>query len=133
MNFYQVNVAYSRQTGEDNPGKVREAYLTEGVNCSDAEKKVLEFIEPFIFQGDCDTPQIRKRQFYDIVCQSGENWYEVKAEFIETCEDKEIRKSNTLLVQADCLKDALIATDKHLAAIDHEITSIKLSAIVDVL
>jgi hypothetical protein len=133
MNIYQVNVSYSRQTGEDNPGKVREAYLTDGINCSDAEKKVLEFIEPYIFQGECDTPQIRKRQFFDIVKSPGENWYEVKAELIETCEDKEIRKKQTFLVRAEGIRDALDVFADHLITLDHETISVKKSSIVDVL
>lgn len=43
MNYYQVNVSYERQTGDDNPGKVKESFLVAGAaTCGDAEKAVMK-------------------------------------------------------------------------------------------
>ena len=54
MIFHELKVHYERQTGEDNPGKVKEIYLVDGaVSFADAENCLMEEITPFIF-GDCE-------------------------------------------------------------------------------
>ena len=54
MIFHEIKVKYDRQTGEDNPGKVKETYLIYGaVSFADAENCLMEEIKPFIF-GDCE-------------------------------------------------------------------------------
>lgn len=65
MNYFQVDVRYERRTGEDNPAKVKESYLVCGTaTCGDAEKVVMDEIKPFVF-GECDTPKIQRRRFFD--------------------------------------------------------------------
>ena len=50
MIFHEIKVHYDRQTGEDNPGKVKEVYLIDGaVSFADAENCLMEEIKPFIF------------------------------------------------------------------------------------
>ena len=44
MNFFLINITYQRQTGEDNPGKVKETYVVESINPSNAEARLLEEI-----------------------------------------------------------------------------------------
>ena len=42
MIFHEIKVHYDRQTGEDNPGKVKEVYLVHGaVSFADAENCLL--------------------------------------------------------------------------------------------
>ena len=65
MNYFQVNVKYDRQTGENNPGSVKEIYLVKAETCSDAERIVLDEIKPFIF-GDCETPKIQKKSYFEL-------------------------------------------------------------------
>ena len=47
--MYEIKVNYLRQTGEDNPGTVKETYLVDGATPSDAEKRLMDEIKPFIF------------------------------------------------------------------------------------
>ncbi len=134
MIFYEVKVNYTRQTGEDNPGKVREAYLVESINCSNAESRTIEFIEPYIF-GDLETPQIKKRQFFEILPLSGsEYWYEGKVELI-TIEDSGEEKRHTvnILVQANGFTEALTRFKDAMNGYDCEIIGLKKSAIIEVL
>ena len=50
MIFHEIKVHYDRQTGEDNPGKVKEVYLIDGaVSFADAENCLMEEIKTFIF------------------------------------------------------------------------------------
>ncbi len=132
--MYEVKVSYTRQTGEDNPGKFKETYLAESVNCSGAEQRVMNEIAPFVFGGDVEAPQIRKRLFFDIFPDGGENWYEAKVEMIVVGGDHESRKPVTMLIQADTIDGAVEELHyKHLTGYDHEVISVKKSAIIEVL
>lgn len=134
MIFFEVKVVYERQTGEDNPAKVKETYLVEAVSCSDAEQQVIKEIKPFVF-GESETPQIRQRQFFDFFLQdSAENFYEAKVEMITIDGDKETRKAVTFLIQDNTIDGALKELKyKYLTQYDCEVISIKKSAILDVL
>lgn len=135
MIFHEVKAVYERQTGEDNPAKVKETYLVEAVNCADAEKQVMDEIKPFVF-GDVSTKQVRVRQFFDIFPGDGENWYEAKVEMITITidGDKETRKAVKVLVQDNTIDAALKELHyKHLASRDCEILSIAKSPVLDIL
>lgn len=47
MNFYEVKVEYTRQTGEDNPKAVKESYMTDNVDFGSAEKVVHEHLKKY--------------------------------------------------------------------------------------
>lgn len=131
--MYEIKVNYLRQTGEDNPGTVKETYLVDGVTPSDAEKRLMDEIKPFIF-GDCEVPMIRNRRFFDIFPnEGGENWYEGKVELITVDGEIEKRRVVTVLVQDNRIDDALTALRKHLNNVDCEILAIKKSQIIDLI
>lgn len=133
MNFYEVKVEYTRQTGEDNPASVNETYLVEGVTPSSVEERILEELKPFI-TGECDVPSIRNRKFYDIIPNgNSEDWYESKVELI-TVEDNgnEKRKAVTIFVEALSIQKAVSVLYDSLADLDCEIVSVKKSKILEV-
>ena len=131
--MYEIKVNYVRQTGEDNPGTVKETYLVDGATPSDAEKRLMDEIKPFIF-GDCEVPMIRNRRFFDIFPNAGgENWYEGKVELITVDGEIEKRRVVTVLVQDNRIDDALTALRKHLNNVDCEILAIKKSQIIDLI
>lgn len=133
MNFFLINITYQRQTGEDNPGKVKETYVVESINPSNAEARLLEEIKPFIF-GDHEVQRINKRNFRDIFPKAdGEYWYTGRVEMI-TVEDngRECRKAVTVLVEACDITDALNILKKEMASYDCEIIGVAKSPIVDV-
>lgn len=134
MNYYQVNVSYDRQTGEDNPGKVKEAYLVATENASDAENRVMEEIKPFIF-GECETKQIKKRSFFNefINNECNDYYYEAKVEMITIEGETETRKAVSILVSAGDFKDALLYLMLGTNCYDCEIISLKKSPITDIL
>ena len=134
MLFYEIKVHYSRQTGEDNPGKVKETYLVEGFTCADVEERVMETIRPYVFQGDCEVPSSKKVQYYDLIPQAdGEYWYKARLELITIDNDKETRKPASILVQADNMLEALQTLKKHLASVDCEIIGLAKSPVMDVI
>lgn len=134
MNYFQVNVNYDRQTGEDNPGRVKEAYLVDAATCGDAEKAVLDEIKPFIF-GDCETPKIQKKSYFDLFKESPDCdfYYEAKVELITIEGEKECRKTVNILVLAYNILGALNTLLSNLTGYDCEVISIKKTGITDIL
>lgn len=135
MIFYLVNVDYERQTGEDNPGKVKESYLVNAANCSSAESTVLDYIKPYVF-GDCETPQIKRVHFFEVFDAedpADDIWYKAKVEMITIDGDKETRKVVNILIVSDGLYNALDRLCDKLRSYDCEIVSIQKTAIVDIL
>lgn len=133
MLLYEIKVHYQRQTGEDNPGNVKETYLVEGLNCADVETRLMNELKPLIF-GDCEVPSCKKVQFFDIFPnEGGEYWYKGRVEMITIDNDKETRKAVSVLVQANMLDDAVHALKQYLNTYDCEIISVAKSPILDVL
>lgn len=133
MIFYQVNVNYERQTGEDNPCKVKESYLVPATSCAEAERIVAQEIKPFVF-GECETPQIKKVQFFDVV-HKGESlyFYQGKVEMITIDGDKECRRNVNILIQENSISGALVNLLNYLSSYDCEIIGIKKTSIIDIL
>ena len=133
MLLYEIKVNYERQTGEDNPGKVKETYLVEGVNCADVENRLMDDIKPFIV-GDCEVTSCKKVQYFDIFPNEGsEYWYKARVELITIENDKETRKAVSILVQADNMLDALHTLKQHLASLDCEVIGLTKSPVVEVI
>ena len=132
MNFFEVQVVYTRQTGEDNPCTVKESYLVESLTPSSAENRVLEEIKPLV-SGQCDVLRIIQRKFYDYIPNpEGDNWYKARVELI-TIEDngREARKAVTVYVQASSVKQAVKALHFHLEQLDCELVSVAKTSILE--
>lgn len=132
MIFYLVNVDYERQTGEDNPGKVKESYLVKASNCAEAERIVLNAIKPFVY-GDCETPQIKRVRFFDVFENGKQFWYKAKVEMITVDGDKETRMSVPVLIAGDTALGAVIDLEDALGEYDHEVVSIQKTNIIEIL
>ncbi|MCQ2342883.1 MAG: DUF4494 domain-containing protein [Paludibacteraceae bacterium] len=132
MLFYEIKVNYERQTADNTPGKVRETYLLEGVNCADVETRLVDEIKPYVF-GELEVASCRRVQYYDIIeSPSSDYWYKGRVELI-TVEDngKETRKTVSILVQAADIASALKSLREHLSSLDCEIVSIQRSPIME--
>ena len=134
MIFHEIKVNYSRQTGEDNPGKVKETYLVDGaVSFADAENCLMEEIKPFIF-GDCEVQSCKRSQFFEVFPnEGGEYWYKARVEMITIDGEKETRANKAVLVQANLLDDAVFALKQALKSYDCELISIAKTPIMDIL
>lgn len=132
MNYFEVQVVYTRQTGEDNPCAVKESYLVESLTPSNAENRVIEELKPFI-SGSFEVLRIIQRKFYDYIPNSeGDIWYKARVEMI-TVEDsgREARKGVIIYVQSESVNDAVKALLKHLANCDCELVSIAKTPILE--
>lgn len=134
MLFYEIKVNYQRQTGEDNPGNVKETYLVEGLTPADVEKRLMEQIQPLIF-GDFEMPSCTKKQFFEIITSpEADKWYKGRVELI-TIEDsgKETRRTVTVLVQATTAMHAMKNLTQAMNGYDCEIVSVARTPILEVI
>ena len=134
MIFHEIKVNYERQTGEDNPGKVKETYLVDGaVSFADAENCLMAEIKPFIF-GECEVQSCKRSQYFDTFPnEGGAYWYKARVEMISIDGDKETRANKAVLVQANLLDDAAFALKQAMSNYDYELISIAKTPIVDIL
>lgn len=133
MDFFEIKVNYTRQTGEDNPASVSETYLVEALTPSSVEERIMEELKTFI-SGECDVPSIRNKKLFDIIPNGNvEDWYESKVEMI-TIEDNgnEKRKAVTILVEAKSIQKAVSVLSESLHNLDCEIVSVKKSKVLGV-
>ena len=133
MKLFEIKVNYVRQTGEDNPGSVRETYLVDCVNPSDAETILRDELKPFIF-GDLEIERITNRNFFEIFTDLGaDNWYKARVELLTIDGDKESRRVVAVMVQASTISDALQALKEKMAGYDCEILSVAKTPVLDLL
>ena len=134
MIFHEIKVKYDRQTGEDNPGKVKEVYLVDGaVSFADAENCLMDEIKPFIF-GDCEVQSCKRNQFFEIFPNpDGAFWYKARVEMITIDGEKETRRNVAVLVQANMLDDAVYALRQALKSYDCELISVAKTSYMDIL
>ena len=132
MILYEIKINYERQTGEDNPGNVKETYLVEGLSPADVEGRLMDEIQRYI-SGDSEVVSCRKVQYADIITSpEGDTWYKARVEMITIEDDKETRRKMSILVQASNITFALKNLSSQLAAIDCEIVGITRSPILEV-
>lgn len=132
MNFFLINITYQRQTGEDNPGKVKETYVVESINPSNAEARLVEELKPFIF-GDHEVQRITKRNIFEMFPkENADYWYKARVELLTIDGDKESRKAVTVLVQANTISEALNILKYETDMVDCEIVGLAKSPIIEV-
>lgn len=130
--YYEVTVVYNRQTGEDNPAKVKETYLVQALLPAVAEQCVLQEITPFI-TGDYEIQKIVKKSFFDILRSGAGQWYKGRVEFITIEEDgRESRKPAVILIEADNCKKATLKLYEQTSHLDCEITGVQKTPILEV-
>lgn len=133
MDFFEIKVKYQRNAGEEVAQLVKESYVIEAVNLTDAESRLMEEIAPFV-SGECEIPSCNQLKVYDIVKdESGDMWFKGKAEFIVVDDNgREKRSKRTILVQASSIDKALKNLKFHLENLDCEIVGINKTPIVEV-
>jgi hypothetical protein len=118
--------------------KVTETYMVDALTFTEAERRFLEEVEPFM-SGDYEVAGIRKARIAELMESNDGNddrWYKAKVVFI-TLDEKtavEKRTSQTMLVQAQDLKTAVANLEKGMAGTmgDWALTSISETPILDI-
>lgn len=133
MKLFEIKVNYERQTGEDNPGLVRETYLVDSVNPSNAETILMDELKPLIF-GGLEVEHITNRNFFEIfTTPEADSWYKARVELLTIDGEKESRRVVSVMVQANTISDALQALKEKMAGYDCEILSVAKTPVLDLL
>lgn len=118
--------------------KVSEPYLVEAISFTDAEKRFIEYIEPFM-SGEFTVDAVAKRkiaELFETTDDDADKYFKVKCAFITLDERTGVEKKSmqTMYVQASDLRDAVKRFDKGMQGTlaDYEITSVSETAIMDV-
>ena len=131
--FYEVKVRYTKQTGEDNPAKVTESYLVEGVNFGDAEKQVFDNLKVFVFGEEMEVVAMKVVKPFDLVkCGCAEKIFKCKVDMIIIDGDKETRKRVLVFVGADDLESARKIFEEWFKSYDCELIAVEETKINEV-
>lgn len=117
---------------------VSEPYLVEACSFTDAEKRFIEEITPYM-SGDFEVKAVKKCKIADMFTTEdpeADKWYKAKLSFITLDENHGVEKrtTHTMMVQAAGFHDALKRLDEGMkgTTADYEITSIAETRIMDV-
>ncbi|MBQ7822983.1 MAG: DUF4494 domain-containing protein [Bacteroidaceae bacterium] len=135
--YFECGIRYEKTLENGMQKRVTELYLVDALSFTEAEKRIIEEMTPFI-SGEFEVKTIKQANYSELVLSdetSADKYFKCKLTFILLDEKsgKEKKTSTNMLVQAASTEDA---TDKLNAALkqtmaDYEITSVSETNIMD--
>lgn len=136
--WYECAARYEKTLENGMTKFVSEPYLVEACSFTEAEKRFIEEITPFM-SGDFEVKAVKKCKIAEIIPTEdvkADRWYKAKLSFITLDEKNGVEKRTTMsmMVQASDFRDALKRLDDEMKGTmaDYEITSITETKIMDV-
>lgn len=136
--WFECKVKYEKELGEGKVAKQAEAYLVDALNFTEAEKRIIKEMKPFI-SGEFEVTDIKRSRFaemFDTTSDSADKWYQCKIALTTIDEKKGVEKqvAQIILVKASDFHDALRRLDDGMKSTvsDYGITSITETKIIDV-
>jgi len=136
--WFECKVKYERPMDNGLIKKVIEPYLVDAFSFTEAEKRILTEMQPFI-KGEFEVSDIKKVRIADLFesdVESDDRWYKLKLTYVSLDEKKgtEKKTSNYALVKAGSVKKAIENLEKGMAGsiMDYTVTSVVETAIMDV-
>ena len=137
-NWFECKIKYEKTMENGLLKKVTEPYLVDAINFTEAEKRMIEEMAPFMhgeFQVD-DITRVMIAELFESSKQEDDKWYKCKLSFIIIDEKsgKEKKATNLVLVKAINIKSALASLEEGMKTtqIDYEVTAIQETPIMDV-
>lgn len=136
--WFECKVRYEKTLENGLIKKVTEPYLVDALSFTEAERRFLEEIKPFM-SGEFEVTDIKRAKFaelFETSEDSADKWFKAKIAFI-TLDEKsgaEKKTSQNVLIQASDLRDAVKRLDKGMegSMVDYEIAAVTETAIMDV-
>ena len=136
--YFECVVKFEKTMENGMVKKVSEPYIVDALSFTEAEKRFLEYIEPYM-SGEYEVKAVKRANYSEIVSATDEDadkWFKAKVAFI-TLDEKtgvETKSTQNMLVQASDLRDAVKRLDKHMEGTlaDYEISAVAETAIMDV-
>ena len=136
--WFECKIRYEKTMENGLVKKVNEPYLVDALSFTEAEKRILEEIAPFM-TGDYQVADIKRANYaelFETVSDSADKWFRIKLVFITLDEKsgKERKTSRNVLVQAADLRGSIGRLDEGMkgSMMDYTIASVTETAIVDV-
>ena len=136
--WFQCTVKYEKTMENGALKKVSEPYLVDALSFTEAEKRIIEEITPFmtgIFEvSDIKKPRIT--EIFESKDDAADRFFRLKLSFITLDEKsgKEKKTSQNVLVQAADLRDAIKRLDEGVktSVMDYDIVSVTDTPIIDI-
>lgn len=136
--WFECKVRYEKTLENDLVKKVTEPYLVDALSFTEAERRFIEEIEPFM-SGEFQVTDIKRAKYAELFEtdeDAADRWFKAKVAFI-TLDEKsgtEKKSNQNMLIQASDLRDAVKRLDKGMESTmaDYEIASIAETPIMDV-
>lgn len=137
-NWFECKVKYEKTMENGLTKKVSEPYLVDAISFTEAEKRTIEEIRPFM-TGEFVISDIKRANYSEVFfcdAESADRWFKCKLSFI-TLDEKsgaEKKTNSYALVQAGDLREAIKYLDEQMKGtiMDYQIASVAETMIMDV-
>ncbi len=136
--WFQCTIKYEKTLENGLVKKVSEPYLVDAISFTEAEKRIIEEIKPFM-TGIFEVADIKRAHYAELFESADEiadRFFKAKLQFITLDEKsgKEKKTTQNVLVQAADLRDSIQRLDDGMktSTIDYTIASVQETAIMDI-
>ncbi|RRD80626.1 DUF4494 domain-containing protein [Alloprevotella sp. OH1205_COT-284] len=136
--WFECKIKYERTLENGMVKKVNEPYLVDALNFTEAERRIIEEVAPFM-TGEFQVSDIKRARFAEIfetTDAEADRWFKGKLVFVTLDEKsgKEKKSSHNILIQASDLRDAVKRLDLGMkgSMMDYVIASVAETPIMDV-
>lgn len=136
--WFECKIKYEKNMEDGSIKKVTEPYLVDAISFTEAEKRIIEEIQPFM-TGTFEVSDIKRARYAEIFEtseDSADRFFKAKLNFITLDEKtaKEKKVSSTVLIQAADLRAAIERLDEGMktSMMDYTISSINETLLMDV-
>ncbi len=114
--WFECKIKYERAMDNGVMKKFNEPYLVDALNFTEAERRIIEEIAPFM-TGEFQVSDIKRARYAEIFetsDESADRWFRAKLTFVTLDEKsgKEKKSSHNVLVQCSDLRDAVKRLDE---------------------
>jgi hypothetical protein len=138
QNWFECKIRYEKTMENGMVKKVTEPYLVDALSFTEAEKRIIEEITPFM-SGEFEVSDIKRAHYSELFFTDdpdADQWFASRLEFITLDErtGTEKKTKTSILIQASDIRDAMKRLDKGMekTLADYNAVSIKETAIMDV-
>jgi hypothetical protein len=134
MNYwFECKVSYERQADSMGMKKVSESYLVDALSFTEAEKRIIKEIRPFVSVGELEVVNIRRARIAELFLNEeaeDDRYFRAKVNFITVDEKSgsEKKTSATMIVKSDSLPNAVTEMK---AQLDSQMASYEIAAVTD--
>jgi len=134
MNYwFECKVSYERQADSMGMKKVSESYLVDALSFTEAEKRIIKEVRPFVSVGELEVVNIRRARIAELFLNEeaeDDRYFRAKVNFITVDEKSgsEKKTSATMIVKSDSLPSAVTELS---AQLDSQMATYEIASITD--